>query len=58
MGLENFELVMQWLEEVHDIRIDMDNKKSCSERDQMEKLVQRILQPSLAYDVVLNTKIN
>ncbi|MFX5225854.1 hypothetical protein ABTC73_19535, partial [Acinetobacter baumannii] len=40
----------------HDIRIDMDNKKSCSERDQMEKLVQRILQPSLAYDVVLEYK--
>jgi len=49
-------LVMQWLEEVHDIRIDMDNKKSCSERDQMEKLVQRIFQPSLAYDVVLEYK--
>ncbi|OFD15249.1 hypothetical protein A1D04_01310 [Acinetobacter baumannii] len=55
-GLRKFELVMQWLEEVHDIRIDMDNKKSCSERDQMEKLVQRILQPSLAYDVVLEYK--
>ncbi len=44
-GLRKFELVMQWLEEVHKIRIDMDNKKSCSERDQMEKLVQSILQP-------------
>jgi hypothetical protein len=55
-GLRKFELVMQWLEEVHDIRIDMDNKKSCSERDQMEKLVQSILQPSLAYDVVLEYK--
>ncbi|EXH09652.1 hypothetical protein J641_2955 [Acinetobacter baumannii 1188188] len=55
-GLRKFELVMQWLEEGHDIRIDMDNKKSCSERDQMEKLVQRILQPSLAYDVVLEYK--
>ncbi|MFH4159859.1 hypothetical protein, partial [Acinetobacter bereziniae] len=55
-GLRKSELVMQWLEEVHDIRIDMDNKKSCSERDQMEKLVQRILQPSLAYDVVLEYK--
>ncbi|MFN7049892.1 hypothetical protein ACK4QX_19540 [Proteus mirabilis] len=55
-GLRKFELVMQWLEEVHDIRIDMDNKKSCSERDQMDKLVQRILQPSLAYDVVLEYK--
>jgi len=55
-GLRKFELVMQWLEEVHDIRIDTDNKKSCSERDQMEKLVQHILQPSLAYDVVLEYK--
>jgi hypothetical protein len=55
-GLRKFELVMQWLKEVHDIQIDMDNKKSCSERDQMEKLVQSILQPSLAYDVVLEYK--
>ena len=55
-GLRKFELVMQWLKEVHDIKIDMDNKKSCSERDQMEKLVQSILQPSLAYDVVLEYK--
>ena len=55
-GLRKFELVMQWLKEVHDIQIDTDNKKSCSERDQMEKLVQSILQPSLAYDVVLEYK--
>ena len=55
-GLRKFELVMQWLKEVHDIQIDMDNKQSCSERDQMEKLVQSILQPSLAYDVVLEYK--
>lgn len=55
-GLRTFELVMQWLKEVHDIKIDMDNKKSCSEKDQMEKLVQSILQPSLAYDVVLEYK--
>ncbi|HFG6934009.1 TPA: transposase, partial [Acinetobacter baumannii] len=55
-GLRKFELVMQWLEEVYEIRIDTDNKKSCSERDQMEKLVQSILQPSLAYDVVLEYK--
>jgi predicted nucleotide-binding protein (sugar kinase/HSP70/actin superfamily) len=55
-GLRKFELVMQWLEEVHYIRIDMDNKKSCSERDQMEKLMQSILQPSLAYEVVFGYK--
>jgi len=55
-GLRKFELVMQWLKEVHDIQIDMDIKKSCSERDQMEKLVQSIFQPSLAYGVVLEYK--
>ena len=55
-GLRKFELVMQWLKEVHDIQIDSDNKKNCSERDQMEKIVQGILQPSLAYDVVLEYK--
>ena len=55
-GLRKFELVMQWLKEVHDIQIDIDNKKNCSERDQMEKIVQGILQPSLAYDVVLEYK--
>lgn len=55
-GLRKFELVIQWFEEVHDIQIDTDNKKICSERDQMEKLVQSILQPSLAYDVVLEYK--
>lgn len=55
-GLRKFELVTQWLKEVHDIQIDTDNKIICSERDQMEKLVQSILQPSLAYDVVLEYK--
>jgi hypothetical protein len=55
-GLRKFELVMQWLEEMHGIQVDTDNKKGCSERDQMEKLVQSILQPSLAYDVVLEYK--
>ena len=55
-GLRKFELVTQWLEDVHAIQVDADNKKSCSERDQMEKLVQSISQPSLAYDVVLEYK--
>ena len=55
-GLRKFELVTQWLKEVHDIQIDTDNKIIFSERDQMEKLVQSILQPSLAYDVVLEYK--
>ncbi|MFZ4371064.1 transposase, partial [Acinetobacter baumannii] len=55
-GLRKFELVMQWLEEMHGIQVDTDNKKGCSERDQMEKLVQSILQPSLAYDVVFGYK--
>ncbi len=56
VGLK-FELVMQWLEEVHDIRIDMDNKKSCSERDQMEKARATYFCNHLfAYDVVLEYK--
>ena len=55
-GLRKFELVMYWLEEVYGIQVVMDDKKSCSEQDQLEKLVQSILQPSLAYDVVLEYK--
>lgn len=55
-GLRKFELVMQWFQDVHEITVDTNNKNTCSERDQMEKLVQSISQPSLAYDVVIEYK--
>lgn len=55
-GLRKFVLVMQWLEDVHCLTVLKEKKNNCSERDQMEKLVESISQPSLAYDVVLEYK--
>ena len=51
-GLRKFELVMQWLDEIHDIRVISANKKDCSESDQSRTLIESLPQPSLAFDIV------
>ena len=51
-GLRKFELVMQWLDEIHDIRVISANKKDSSESDQSRTLIESLPQPSLAFDIV------
>ena len=51
-GLRKFELVMQWLDEIHDIRVISANKKDCSENDQSRALIESLPQSSLAFDIV------
>ncbi|MEG0693968.1 MAG: hypothetical protein RR444_12965, partial [Oscillospiraceae bacterium] len=51
-GLRKFGLVMQWLDEIHEIRVISANKKDCSENDQSRALIESLPQSSLAFDIV------
>ena len=43
---------MQWLDEIHEIRVISANKKDCSENDQSRALIESLPQSSLAFDIV------
>lgn len=51
-GLRKFELVVQWLDQIHGVKISSMNKNECSEIDQANRLIEQLPQPSLAFDVV------
>ena len=55
-GLRKFELVTQWLDQMHGVKISTINKNECSEIDQTNKLIEQLPQPSLAFDVVFAYK--
>lgn len=55
-GLRKFELVVQWLDQAHGVKISSINKNECSEIDQTNKLIEQLRQPSLAFDIVLAYK--
>ena len=51
-GLRKFELVVQWLDQIHGVKILPVNKKECSEIDQAKRLIKQLPNPSLAFDIV------
>lgn len=51
-GLRKFELIMQWLDEVHGIQVTSISKRNCSENDQIMTLIESLSPSSLAYRVI------
>lgn len=47
---------MQWLDKVHGVKISSTHKNECSEIDQMNRLIEQLPQPSLAFDIVFAYK--
>ena len=51
-GLRKFELVVLWLHEHFSIQISVDKKNDVSEKDQLEKLIASLPQPSLGFETI------